>query len=197
MASQGAKPARAPSGFLEGKILIATPGMPDPRFERSVIFVCAHSDDGAMGIIVNKPFEGLGIRELLHKLEIPVTSNRAGGHVLFGGPVESGKGFVLHTSDYQSPEATLPVTSEIALTATRDVLCAIANGTGPLNWLFALGYAGWGPQQLEAEMGSNGWVHCDPDASLLFELDHAAKWRGALAKLGIDISGFSSEAGRA
>src|SRR5258706_3240396 len=121
MALQGTGPGRSPAGFLEGKLLIAMPGMPDPRFERSVIFMCAHTDDGAMGLIVNKPFEGLGFRELLQRLEIPVTSNRAGGHVLFGGPVATEKGFVLHTADYGSGEATLPVCSNIALTATRDV----------------------------------------------------------------------------
>jgi putative transcriptional regulator len=197
MSWQGSKPARSPAGFLEGKLLIAMPGMPDPRFERSVIFMCAHNDDGAMGIIVNKPLEGLGFRELLQKLDIPVTSNRAGGNVLFGGPVDTAKGFVLHTGDYGNPDVTLTVTDNFALTATREVLCAIAGGSGPNRWLFALGYAGWGPQQIEAEMGGNGWVYCDPDESLLFEVEHDFKWRAALGKLGIDISGFSSEAGRA
>jgi putative transcriptional regulator len=192
-----AKQPKKPTGFLEGKLLIAMPGMADPRFERSVIYMCAHSDNGALGIIVNKPLEGLGFRELLQKLEIPVTSNRAGGFVLFGGPCETSKGFVLHSADYESTEATMPVTGTVALTATRDVLCAIAGGEGPERWLFALGYAGWGPQQLESEMNGNGWVHCDADENLIFAHEHNTKWRGALGKLGIDISGFSAEAGRA
>jgi putative transcriptional regulator len=196
MASQGARPPRSPAGFLEGKLLVATPGMTDPRFERSVIFMCLHSEDGAMGIIVNKPFEGLGFRDLLQRLDISVSSNRAGGHVLFGGPCDTSKGFVLHSGDYGTADATLPM-GNLALTATRDILCAIASGEGPDKWLFALGYAGWGPQQLEAEMGMNGWVHCDADNSVLFEVEHNFKWRAALGKLGIDISGFSAEAGRA
>lgn len=196
MAPREGRSERSPAGFLEGKLLIATPGMSDPRFERSVIYMCIHSDDGAMGIIINKPFEGLGFRELLQKLEIPVSSNRAGGLVLFGGPCETSTGFVLHSGEYRSTEATLPM-GKVGLTATRDVLCAIASGSGPQRWLFALGYAGWGPQQLEAELGTNGWVYCDTDESLLFDMEHAFKWRAALGKLGIDISGFSAEAGRA
>ena len=187
---------RSPAGFLEGKLLIATPGMSDPRFERSVVYMCLHSEDGAMGIIINKPFEGLGFRDLLQKLEIPVSSNRAGGLVLFGGPVETSKGFVLHSGEYGMEDATLSM-GKVGLTATRDVLCAIASGSGPQRWLFALGYAGWGPQQLEAEFATNGWVFCDPDEGLLFGMEHGSKWRAALGKLGIDISGFSAEAGRA
>jgi putative transcriptional regulator len=197
MAPHEARRPRSPAGFLEGKLLIATPGMSDPRFERSVVFMCLHSEDGAMGLIVNKPFEGLGFRDLLQRLEIPVSSNRAGGHVLFGGPVETSKGFVLHSGEYGKAEATLSM-GNVALTATRDILCEIAKGAGPQKWLFALGYAGWGAQQLEAELGAtNGWVYCDADDSLLFGLEHGFKWRAALGKLGIDISGFSAEAGRA
>ena len=170
--------------------------MTDPRFERSVVYICIHSDDGAMGLIVNKPIEALGFRDLMQKLDIAVSSNRAGGHVLFGGPCDTSKGFVLHSGEYKSIEATLSM-GKVGLTATRDVLCEIAAGSGPRQWLFALGYAGWGPQQLEAELASNGWVHCEADESLLFEIEHGAKWRAALGKLGIDLSGFSAEAGRA
>ncbi len=183
-------------GFLEGKLLIAMPGMPDPRFERSVIFMCAHSENGAMGIIVNKPTE-LGFRELMSKLDINVIAQTATSPVLFGGPVATEKGFVLHSGDYKSADATLSVTEEVSLTATRDVLCAIAEGSGPSNWLFALGYAGWGAGQLENEMAGNGWVHCDADPHVMFEIPHESRWRSALAKLGIDLSGFSSSAGRA
>lgn len=196
MAPQAGRSERGPAGFLEGKLLIATPGMTDPRFERSVVYICIHSDEGAMGLIVNKPIEALGFRDLMQKLDIAVSSNRAGGHVLFGGPCDTSKGFVLHSGEYKSIEATLSM-GNVGLTATRDVLCEIASGSGPRRWLFALGYAGWGPQQLEAELASNGWVHCDADESLLFDVEHGSKWRAALGKLGIDLSGFSAEAGRA
>ncbi len=188
---------QGPKGFLEGKLLIAMPGMPDPRFQKSVIFMCAHSENGAMGIIINKPFTGLAFGELMKKLAIEVTGTGTDSPVLFGGPVETEKGFVLHSSEYKNADATLAVTDGVALTATRDVLCAIGDGTGPHNWLFALGYAGWGAGQLENEMAGNGWVHCDVDSKIVFETSHEARWREALAKLGIDLSGFSSEAGRA
>jgi len=173
------------------------PGMPDPRFERSVIFMCAHSENGAMGIIVNKPFAGLGFGELMDKLDIKVSGACANTPVLFGGPVETEKGFVLHSGEYRSADATLSVTGEFSLTATRDVLSAIATGTGPQDWLFALGYAGWEAGQLESEMSGNGWVHCDADREVIFNVAHESRWRTALAKLGIDLSGFSAEAGRA
>jgi putative transcriptional regulator len=188
---------QGPKGFLEGKLLIAMPGMPDPRFQKSVIFMCAHSENGAMGIIINKPFAGLAFGELMKKLAIEVTGTGTDSPVLFGGPVETEKGFVLHSGDYKNADATLAVTETVALTATRDVLCAIGDGSGPHNWLFALGYAGWGAGQLENEMAGNGWVHCDVDSKIVFETSHESRWREALAKLGIDLSGFSSEAGRA
>ena len=150
-----------------------------------------------MGIIVNKPFVGLGFGELMSKLDITVTPKSAATPVMFGGPVATEKGFVLHSGDYRSVDATLSVTEQVSLTATRDVLCAIAGGSGPHNWLFALGYAGWGAGQLESEMADNGWVHCDPDNHVIFEVEHEARWRSALARLGIDLSGLSSAAGRA
>lgn len=184
-------------GFLLGKLLIALPGMPDKRFERSVIFICAHSDQGAMGLIVNKPFEGLSFRELIERLDVRVTSNAPEPPILFGGPVGTGQGFVLHTSEFGHDEATMPVTSEISLTATIDILRAIAEGRGPTKALFALGYAGWGPGQIEGELSSNGWIHCDAEKSILFDLNCDDKWRAALATLGADISGLSAEAGRA
>jgi putative transcriptional regulator len=184
-------------GFLEGKLLIAMPGMLDPRFQKSVIFMCAHSDNGAMGIIINKPFAGLAFGELMKKLAIDVIAQGSDSPVLFGGPVETEKGFVLHSGEYRNADATLAVTENVALTATRDVLCAIGDGTGPHSWLFALGYAGWGAGQLENEMAGNGWVHCDADSRLVFETSHESRWREALATLGIDLSGFSAEAGRA
>ena len=183
--------------FLLGKLLIALPGMPDKRFEKSVIFVCAHSEQGAMGLIVNKPFEGLSFRELVERLDVRITANAPEPPVLFGGPVGTGQGFVLHTSDFGGGEGTIAVTSEISLTATIDILRAIAEGRGPEKALFALGYAGWGPGQIEGELSSNGWIHCDAKKAILFDIDCEDKWRAALATLGADISGLSAEAGRA
>ena len=192
-----AEPSKSNDGFLLGKLLIALPGMPDPRFEKSVIYMFAHTDQGAMGLIVNKPLEGLAFRELLEKLEVAVTADTPDPPVLFGGPVGTGQGFVLHSAEYVIKDATMPVTSEISLTASVDVLRAIAEGTGPQKSLFALGYAGWGPGQIEGELGTNGWIICDQDKTIVFDLAHDAKWRAALAKLGADISGLSAEAGRA
>jgi len=183
--------------FLLGKLLIAMPGMQDKRFEKSVIFMCAHSDQGAMGIIVNKPLEGLTFRELVEKLDVHVTAKTPDPPVMFGGPVGTGQGFVLHSAEYAAKDATTTVTPEISLTVSVDILRAIAEGRGPEKALFALGYAGWGPGQIEGELKSNGWIHCDPDKSILFDLQHNAKWRAALAKLGVDLSGLSADAGRA
>jgi putative transcriptional regulator len=184
--------------FLEGKLLIALPGMPDPRFERSVIFMCAHSlQTGAMGLIINKRIEGLNFRDLVQKLEIRTAAATPDFPVLYGGPVETGRGFVLHSADYASTESTLPVTGDISLTATLDILRAIAEGHGPGKSMFALGYAGWGAGQIEDEIRSNGWIHCDADPALLFDAELDSKWASALQKLGIDISALSANAGRA
>jgi putative transcriptional regulator len=191
------KTAMGGDGFLLGKLLIALPGMPDPRFEKSVIFMCAHSDQGAIGIIVNKPFEGLSFRELVEKLDVQVTADEPGPPIMFGGPVGTGQGFVLHTAEFPKSEATMPVTPDISLTASVDILRAIAEGRGPRKALFALGYAGWGPGQLEGELTTNGWIHCDADKRILFDLENDSKWRAALGTLGADISGLSAEAGRA
>lgn len=185
------------ANFLEGKLLIALPGMSDPRFEKSVIFMCAHSADGAMGLIVNKPIEGLAFHDLVKNLDIGVVTLADDKPVLFGGPVETGRGFVLHSSEYKSNDGTLPVTSEISLTATLDILRAIAEGRGPEKAAFTLGYAGWGPGQIENEIRLNGWVHCDADSKIIFETDMDGKWSAALRKLGIDLSLLSTNAGRA
>lgn len=182
--------------FLEGKLLIALPGMSDPRFDRSVIYMCAHSATGAMGIIVNKPIEGLGFQELLRRLDLPVSEKTPDSAIMFGGPVETGRGFVLHSDEYGGAES-LSITQGISLTATIDILRAMADGHGPHQALFALGYAGWGPGQIEAEIQANGWIHCDADAALVFGGDVTAKWAVALGKLGIDLSGLSAHAGRA
>ncbi len=190
-------PSEPAENFLEGKLLIAMPGMPDPRFEKSVIFICAHSAGGAMGLIVNKPIEGLSFRELMEKFEIAVTADRPDTPILFGGPVNMGRGFVLHSADYSHEEATLPITAEISLTATTDILAAIAQGHGPAKSLLALGYAGWSEGQIENEILANGWIHCDADLALIFATPYEAMWETAIATLGADISGLSAEAGRA
>ncbi len=185
------------ANFLEGKLLIALPGMSDPRFEKSVIFMCAHSAEGAMGLIINRPIEGLMLHDLVKNLDIRVTSNTPDSPVLFGGPMETGRGFILHSGEYTSTNATMPVTEEISLTATRDILKAIAEGQGPEQSVFMLGYAGWGPGQIEGEIRLNGWVHCDADSKIVFEVDMEAKWSAAMRKLGIDLSLLSINAGRA
>jgi putative transcriptional regulator len=192
-------PQREDAGesFLEGKLLIALPGMPDPRFEKSVIFICAHSGEGAMGLIINKPVEGLSFREMMEKLKIGVTSNTPDRPILFGGPVQTGRGFVLHSGEFESQDSTMPVTEEISLTATLDILRAIATGQGPQRSLFALGYAGWDGGQIEDEIRANGWVHCDADNAIIFDDALEAKWSRALKKLGIDMSGLSAHTGRA
>jgi len=190
-------PTPGGDSFLEGKLLIAMPGMPDPRFEKSVIFMCAHSAKGAMGLIINKPIDGLSFRDLMVKLEIGVSAERADAPILFGGPMQMGRGFVLHTAEYSGEDTTLAITPEISLTATVDILRAISAGRGPAKAVLALGYAGWGEGQIEDEILANGWIHCDADAHLLFETDYDARWQTAIAKLGADISGLSAEAGRA
>jgi putative transcriptional regulator len=183
-------------GFLQGKLLIALPGMPDPRFERSVILMCAHTDDGAMGLIVNKPVEGVPFSQLMDKLGIKITANRIDTPVLFGGPVETERGLILHSSEFNAGGSTR-VTEDVTLTGTLDVLHAIAAGRGPQKALFALGYAGWGEGQIEDEIRGNGWVHTDMDAGILFDLPPEVKWSAALKKLGINISGLTAHAGRA
>ncbi len=184
------------SGFLEGKMLIAMPQMADPRFARTVLYLCAHSNEGAMGLVVNKLVDSITFPDLLHQLNIEVGGATERINVHFGGPVESGRGFVLHSDDYVQ-ESTLMIDAGVALTATTDVLKAIARGGGPKRSLLALGYAGWSPGQLDAEIQSNGWLHVDPDDELIFGGDLSGKWEQAIAKLGIDMTLLSSEAGHA
>ncbi len=190
--------------YLDGQLLIAMPGIGDPRFERTVIFLCAHSADGAMGLVVNKFADDITFPELLERLsvipqeeQIRLPDGVRDMHVQFGGPVETGRGFVLHTSDYFIADGTLPIDEQIGLTATLDVLRAIARGEGPRLSLLALGYAGWGPGQLEAEIQRNGWLHCEADESLLFDMDLEAKYENAIRKIGIDLSMLSGDAGHA
>src|ERR1700704_4779616 len=157
-------------GYLDGQLLIAMPVMEDERFARSVIYVCAHSSEGAMGIIVNRPAGSVDFPELLVQLnivdkanQIKLPQNAESMKVLKGGPLDPGRGFVLHSSDFFIEDATLPIDDGICLTATVDILKAIARGGGPKHAVLALGHAGWGPGQLETEIQGNGWLHCAAD----------------------------------
>jgi putative transcriptional regulator len=189
--------------YLDGQLLIAMPGMSDPRFERSLIYMCAHSEQGAMGLIINKTAPMMSFGDLLSQLDI--VAGGAGGPppellampVLYGGPVEQGRGFVLHTSDYFAANSSLPVSETIALTATVDILRAMAEGRGPERAILALGYSGWAPGQLENEIQNNGWLTCAADDELVFGLGFDARYVAALRKLKIDPAMLSSESGRA
>ena len=191
-------------GYLDGRCLIAMPVMGDPRFERSVIYLCAHSSEGAMGIIVNRPAGSIDFPELLVQLDIikktdqiKLPENAESMKVLKGGPVETGRGFVLHSADFFIENSTLPIDNGICLTATLDILKAIAHGTGPQSAVLALGYAGWAPGQLENEITENGWLNCDADSELIFGTDAERKYEAAMRKIGIDLGKLSSEAGHA
>ena len=172
------------------------PQMRDSRFERSVIYMCAHSAEGAMGLVLNKLFDQISFPDLLDQLNIKTGPRTKQILVHFGGPVESGRGFVLHSDDYVR-DGTLTITDGFALTATIDILRAIADGEGPRSSLLALGYAGWGPGQLETEIQQNGWLTVPADPLLVFDGDLEAKWTRALAKLGVQPSALSGEAGHA
>ncbi|MDH3737805.1 MAG: YqgE/AlgH family protein [Alphaproteobacteria bacterium] len=182
--------------FLEGQLLIAMPAMTDPRFERSVIYVCAHNAEGAMGLVVNKLFKEIDFDELLNQLEITPAEPSPQMSIHFGGPVESQRGFVLHTAEYVG-KGTVVVDDQVALTASLDILKELANGAGPKSTLLALGYAGWGPGQLEGEFSDNAWLHAPFDAELVFEGDIDTKWQRALNSIGVDVSTLSGTAGRA
>jgi putative transcriptional regulator len=191
-------------GYLDGQMLIAMPAMNDERFARCVIYVCAHSTEGAMGIIVNQPAANISFPELLVQLEVIPAGERiqlptkAGGvKVLKGGPVETGRGFVLHSADFFIENSTLPIDEGVCLTATVDILKAIARGNGPASAILALGYAGWAPGQLENEIQENGWLHCAADPELIFGTDTDGKYEKALRKIGIDLGMLSSDSGHA
>jgi putative transcriptional regulator len=182
---------------LEGHFLIAMPSMFDPNFEQTVIYVCAHSEQGAVGLVVNQPTQSISFSDLLAQLKIPSLDIEAEQAILLGGPVETERGFVLHSTDYCKEDTTLKTSSTVGLTATLDILTAIANGEGPKRSLLAIGYSGWGPGQLEDEIQANGWLHCPADESLIFDLEFATKWERAIGLLGIDISQLSSDVGHA
>ena len=214
-AGEAGKAARSPTarmrqrkqpgrGYLDGQMLIAMPTMGDQRFSRSLIYMCAHSSEGAMGIIVNQPASNISFRDLLVQLnvlgdtdqiELPPPAHRV--RVLKGGPVDTQRGFVLHSADFFVENSTLPIDEGVCLTATLDILKAIARGEGPRSALLALGYAGWAPGQLEQEIQQNGWLHCSADPELIFGTDIERKYENALQKIGIHLGMLSTEAGHA
>jgi putative transcriptional regulator len=196
--SPEAWPSEDDGDFLTGRLLIAMPGIEDPRFERAVILMCAHSSEHAMGIALNRPMDGLSLSELLDRLGVGSRIELTERVVLSGGPIERERGFVLHTDDYAAPQSTLSVAEGVALTATREVLEAIADPEhSPRQAVLALGCAGWSPGQLEREILDNVWLTCDPDEALIFDGDHDTKWERALAKIGITAAQLSVQSGRA
>jgi putative transcriptional regulator len=189
--------ARLPED-LTGKVLIAMPGMDDPRFAGSVVFLCTHSSDGAMGLIVNKRMAEVTFAEMLEQLEIAPPGAAPDMPICYGGPVEMRRGFVLHTAEYHAAlDEGLVIDGRFAMTATLDILEDIAEGRGPLQALMALGYAGWGPGQLEDEIARNGWLTADATPDLVFVTEMDRKWEAALKSLGVHPLMLSSEAGRA
>lgn len=192
------------TGFLDGKFLIAMPTIDDGIFARTVIYLCAHSEDGAMGLIINKPISQPSFSDLLVQLEIIPEDQRIrlpgaarDMKVHRGGPVDAARGFVLHSSDFHLDTATLPISEDLSLTATLEILRAIAAGNGPDRSLLTLGYAGWAPGQLENEIQQNGWLTADADTSIIFDVDDTRRYTQALAKIGVDLAALSPSAGRA
>jgi putative transcriptional regulator len=188
-------------GYLDGQLLIAMPSMTDPRFRRAVIYMCAHSSEGAMGLVINQRAPHITLPKLLEQLDIagshrsPVPDRCMAVHV--GGPVETSRGFVLHSSDYFAADSTLPINESVCLTATVDILKAIAKGSGPDKAILALGYAGWAPGQLEREIQSNGWLNCPADFDTVFDSDLESKYARALQLLGVDPSHLVGISGHA
>jgi putative transcriptional regulator len=195
---------RSQGDFLDGQLLVAMPGMPDERFARSVIYLCAHSEEGAMGIVINRPASKVNFPDLLVQLDVIEEDEairlpgRAGEmQVLKGGPVETGRGFVLHSNDFFIDDSTLAIDQGVSLTATVDILRAIATGAGPDRAVLALGYAGWQAGQLENEMQHNGWLNMPADVSLIFDTALDSKYERAIRHFGIDLARLSPQAGHA
>lgn len=184
------------SGYLTGKLLVSMPHISDPRFYKSLVFVCGHDENGAMGIVINRVLEELTLKDLFQQMDMEVSPVCDNYPIHFGGPTEGGKGFVLHTLDYQQP-ATLLVNDQYGVTATLDILTAIADDKGPSHSILALGYAGWGPGQLDAELQTNHWLELDPDADLVFHTPYWQKWGAAITKLGVDAAMLTPESGHA
>jgi putative transcriptional regulator len=195
-------PGSESAQFLAGRLLIAMPSIGDPRFERTVILMCVHNAESAMGLVLNNPVEGLSVADLLDRLSISAATAAMAGRidqlVLAGGPVERERGFVLHTDDFVTTDATMPVTDGIVLTPTREVLEAMADpARRPRRSVLALGCAAWGAGQLEQEIRDSAWLSCDSDEDLVFDDDYDTKWVRALAKIGVTVDHLSSQAGRA
>ncbi|CAN5399810.1 YqgE/AlgH family protein [soil metagenome] len=193
-------PTLEPLAFesLVGRLLVAMPGISDPRFEHAVILVCVHRPDHAMGLRLDRPAPMVDLKAVLAKMEIPAPDSANGRAVLVGGPVDRERGFVLHTDDWMSPEASVPFVSGLAMTGTKDALLAMTDvASGPRRSTLLLGYAGWGEGQLEDELGENVWLTADADMDVIFDSDHASKWSRALAGLGVDAAMLSGQAGRA
>ena len=192
----------SPSASLVGRFLVAAPSMPDERFQKSVVFICKHDDDGALGIIVNNKVDDLPLGQVYKQLGIEVPPSAAEKPVLFGGPVETSRGLVLHSADYKREE-TLLIEGGMALTASLEILKDMAGGAGPKQAWLALGHSGWAPGQLDREMQDNAWLVVDADPTLVFDADFGAKWQRALEKLGgslsrrFDPASFSHQTGRA
>ncbi len=182
---------------LTGAMLISMPGLGDPRFDHSVIYLCTHSSDGAMGLILNKPTGDISHRMLFEQLKITPVDDAADAPVYYGGPVETGRGFVLHSPDYSTASTTLPVAEGFAMTATMDVLEALAKARGPRQSRVMLGYAGWGPGQLEGELADNAWLTCGATPALVFDTPAPQQWEAALGSIGVAALALSGEGGRA
>lgn len=184
--------------FLTGKLLVAMPGIGDPRFERAVLLICLHSEDHAMGVRINAPLAEATIDSVFEGLRIKGAPRRPGQLVLEGGPVDTDHGYVLHTADWGSPGSTLEIDETLSLTATRDALEAMTAGRDrPVQAMLALGYAGWGPGQLETEMRESVWLICPADPDLIFDDDHETKWERALRSIGVEPHRLSGEVGEA
>lgn len=184
------------SGYLTGQLLLAMPHMKDPRYEKAVIFICGHDTNGAMGLVINKHLGDLTLKGLLDYLNLSQETIKRDLPIFFGGPVDSGRGFVLHSNDFTHP-GTVALGKNISLTATVDVLQSIAEGDGPKNCLLAMGYVGWAPGQLDAELHSNRWLQIEADPELLFEVPVEKRWTKAMAKLGVTPESLSEEFGQA
>lgn len=185
------------STYLSGKVLLAMPSMSDPRFERAVIFMCAHDDEGAMGLVINSTLPNISLEKMLDQIGIKSNINVPLTHdVMSGGPVETSRGFLLHSNDF-SVEDTIKINDALSVTGTLDALQIVADGEGPDQHLFILGYAGWSAGQLEQEIQQNAWLITDPDPDIIFSDNHTEKWMAAVGKMGFDPAMLSANAGRA
>lgn len=184
------------STSLTNHLLIAMPGLQDPNFARTVTYICEHTEQGAMGIVINRPLE-VKLGALLDQLDIPALRPGVADTPIYqGGPVQTDRGFVLHTAGY-SYDSTLNITPDISVTTSRDILEAIAGGEGPDQVLIALGYAGWGSGQLEQEMSANAWLNGPASNEIIFRMDPSARWMASAQLLGVDLNLMSGEAGHA